>query len=242
MSNRLRERISRAVARNVNESAVSALGSGLAGAVTKAAAIGAGASLGAKTAAQLGMPKLKFEADDMEEGHGGVASSRTVKDELRARAASYHRDGNLTPAAIKTLLHDDFVDDFGHRHSIEDYALLIDQLSKSPKLREGTVLLTKGELYDLFVEACGGDVHSMPAVHSVVAEPEGRVMGHGGSARMARSSLQNVASATQSLHDRLHDEDELPEWVQAKIASILDDVHEIEDHLGYKMQRHNELG
>ena len=177
----------------------------------------------------------------MTERHGGVASPHTVSDYLHAKAAYYHRDRNMPPAAIKTLLQADFIDDFGHRHSYEDYALLIDQLSKSPDLREGTVLLTKGELYDLFVEACG-DVHSMPAVHSVAAEPEGRVMGHGGTARMARSSLQNVASATQSLHDRLLDEDELPEWVQAKIAGILDDVHEIEDHLGYKMQRQDELG
>lgn len=112
----------------------------------------------------------------------------------------------------------------------------------TPEPQERTVLLTKGELYDLFVEACGGDVHAMPAMHPEPAEEAGRVMGHGGSARMARSSLQNVASATQSLHDLLADEDELPEWVQAKIAAILDDVHEIEDHLGYKMHRQDELG
>jgi hypothetical protein len=54
---------------------------------------------------------------------------------------------------------------------------------------------------------------------------------------MVRSSLFNVASRTQSLHDRLRDEDDLPEWVQSKVASILDDVHEIEDHLGYKLHR-----
>ena len=166
----------------------------------------------------------------------GAAAPHTVEDYLHAKAAYYHRDRNLAPSAIETLLQDDFMDDFGHRHDIEDYALLIDQLSKSPNLREGTVVLTKGELYDLFVEACG-DVHAMPAVHSVPAEPEGRVMGHGGSARMARSSLQNIASATQSLHDLLRDEDELPEWVQATIAGLLDDVHEIEDHLSYKMHR-----
>ena len=236
MSNRLRERISRAVARNVNESLTQSVASSLHRAIGTAGAVSS-----AMTAGGMTSPEIRLEADDMEEGHGGAASPHTVEDYLHAKAAYYHRDRNMAPEAIKTLLQDDFMDDFGHRHNIEDYALLIDQLSKSPDLREGTVLLTKGELYDLFVEACG-DVHAMPAVHSVVAEPEGRVMGHGGTARMARSSLQNVASATQSLHDRLQDDDELPEWVQAKIAGILDDVHEIEDHLGYKMQRQDELG
>lgn len=96
-----------------------------------------------------------------------------------------------------------------------------------------TVLLTKRQLTELFMEACGV---MAPEVH--VAEPdEGRVMGHGGSARMAKSSLFNIAQAVQSLHDRLNDEDELPEWVQSKIAAMLDDAHEIEDHLGYKIHQ-----
>ena len=131
------------------------------------------------------------------------------------------------------------MDDFGHEHDIRDFAQDIVQLSRQPMIKEGTLILSRNELKYLFAEACGGDVS--PATHG---EPmaQGRVMGHGGTAQMARSSLQNVAASTQSLHDRLADEDELPEWVQAKIASVLDDVHEIEDHLGYKMRRHDELG
>ena len=59
----------------------------------------------------------------------------------------------------------------------------------------------------------------------------------GGPTRIARGSLFNIASRAQSIHDRLEDEDQLPEWVKSKIATMLDDIHEIEDHLGYKMHR-----
>ena len=70
------------------------------------------------------------------------------------------------------------------------------------------------------------------------ADPEGRIMGHGGGARMARGHLFQMASKAQSLHDRLQDEDELPEWVQSKLAVAEAMLDAVEDHLEYKMHRH----
>ena len=100
--------------------------------------------------------------------------------------------------------------------------------------RGETILLTKRELTDMFMEACG-----VMSPEMTVLEPEkdARIMGHGGTARMAKGSLFNISKVVQSLHDRLNDEDELPEWVQSKIAAMLDDAHEIEDHLGYKIHQ-----
>ncbi len=46
---------------------------------------------------------------------------------LRDRAASYERDG-LQGRGMKMLLQDDFLDDLGHQHNIEDYEWLIDEL------------------------------------------------------------------------------------------------------------------
>lgn len=68
---------------------------------------------------------------------------------------------------------------------------------------------------------------------------DGRLMGHGGSAKMARGQLFTIAKNAQSLHDRLKDDDEIPEWVQSKIAAMIDDVHELDDHLSYKMHQDN---
>jgi len=48
-----------------------------------------------------------------------------------------------------------------------------------------------------------------------------------------------MASKAQSLHDRLQDEDELPEWVQSKLAVAEAMLDAVEDHLEYKMHRHS---
>lgn len=67
----------------------------------------------------------------------------------------------------------------------------------------------------------------------------GRYMGSGGEAGMARGQLFTVAQQAQSLHDRLTDEDELPEWVQSKITKIHDYMGTVDDYLSYKMHRHD---
>ena len=68
---------------------------------------------------------------------------------------------------------------------------------------------------------------------------DGDVYGHGGTARMARGQLYNIAKDAQSIHDRLNDNDELPEWVQSKIAMMYAGMSTVADHLGYKMHRHD---
>ncbi len=58
-----------------------------------------------------------------------------VEQGLADRAKSYHADPALSkdgPGAIKTLLQDDFMDDYGHEMVMGDFADLIDQLSKDP--------------------------------------------------------------------------------------------------------------
>lgn len=66
-------------------------------------------------------------------------------------------------------------------------------------------------------------------------EDEPQVMGDGGTASMAKQQLQQIASAAQSLHDKLNNDDELPEWTQSKIAVAEDNIDAVADHLGYKM-------
>ena len=66
-------------------------------------------------------------------------------------------------------------------------------------------------------------------------EDEPQTMGDGGRARMAKQQLQQIASTAQSLHDKLNDDDEIPEWTQSKIAVAEDNIDAVADHLGYKM-------
>lgn len=76
---------------------------------------------------------------------------------------------------------------------------------------------------------------SAMAKDSAEGHDEGEVLGHGGKAGMAKSQLFRIAKFAQSLHDKLNKEDELPEWVQSKISSMVDDVDEIHGHLDYKL-------
>ena len=54
--------------------------------------------------------------------------------------------------------------------------------------------------------------------------------------KMARSDLWNIARKAQSLHDLLRDNDDLPEWVQSKIATIEDRMDTVANYLTYKLK------
>ena len=59
---------------------------------------------------------------------------------------------------------------------------------------------------------------------------------------MAKSQLFQVAKDAQSLHDKLNEEDELPEWVQSKIAVMADNMASVSDYLQYKIHKHDNIG
>lgn len=65
----------------------------------------------------------------------------------------------------------------------------------------------------------------------------GRDFGEGGKAEMAKGQLFHIAKNAQSLHDKLNDDDQLPEWVQSKIAVVADYVETIADYLEYKIHQ-----
>ena len=58
-----------------------------------------------------------------------------------------------------------------------------------------------------------------------------------GEGRMSRSQLYKVANYAQSLHDTLRDEDDLPEWIQSKIAVMDHDMGKVKHYLDYKIRR-----
>lgn len=53
-------------------------------------------------------------------------------------------------------------------------------------------------------------------------------------AGMIKSNLQSIASKAQSLHDTIGDSDDLPEWVQEKIAVADEMIDTISDYLSYE--------
>ena len=80
------------------------------------------------------------------------------------------------------------------------------------------------------------------AVDSLMKDSDPMIAGHGGKARMARGHLYHIAKRAQSLHDRFDDEDELPEWVQSKLAVAEAMVNSVYDHMDYKLHKHETGG
>ena len=104
--------------------------------------------------------------------------------------------------------------------------IMIEELSLAKKEPQQ---LNVDSLSDVIMDLVSGELAGMA--------DDGKVMGHGGKAAMAKQHLQQIASMSQGLHDQLSDADELPEWVQSKIAVAEDNMDAIADHIGYKLQQ-----
>lgn len=77
----------------------------------------------------------------------------------------------------------------------------------------------------------------------VIPDSEPRDFGYGeGEGRMSKSQLDKIARYAQSLHDKLLDDDDLPEWVQSKIAVAAEDIGKVYHYLEYKMKRMEQEG
>jgi len=59
---------------------------------------------------------------------------------------------------------------------------------------------------------------------------------HGGS-KMAKAQLFHIAKEAQSLHDRMEEMDNLPEWAKSKIAVIKYALSAVYDHFDYKKHK-----
>ncbi len=75
----------------------------------------------------------------------------------------------------------------------------------------------------------------------VIPDSEPRDFGYGeGEGRMTKSQLDKIARYSQSMHDKLLDDDDLPEWVQSKIAVAAENIGKVYHYLDYKMKRMEE--
>ena len=79
-----------------------------------------------------------------------------------------------------------------------------------------------------------------PAAHT---SSDGRMMDYGTiksdshEGRMTKAKLSRIAAKAQSLHDRLLDGDDLPEWVQDKITTSEDRISSAYNYIDYKLSR-----
>lgn len=55
--------------------------------------------------------------------------------------------------------------------------------------------------------------------------------------RSTKKQLYYIFTKAQSLHDMIHDDDDLPEWVQSKISRAADKIQSVHNYLEYKIHR-----
>ena len=55
--------------------------------------------------------------------------------------------------------------------------------------------------------------------------------------RSTKKHLYYIFTKAQSLHDLIHDDDDLPEWVQSKVSRAADKIQSVHNYLEYKLHR-----
>ena len=60
--------------------------------------------------------------------------------------------------------------------------------------------------------------------------------------RMTRGKLFRMSKMSQSLHDRLEDGQEIPEWVKDKVSTAEDRLSAAYDYIDYKLHRMEQSG
>lgn len=97
---------------------------------------------------------------------------------------------------------------------------------------------------ELFKETVGdlvGKIIAKIADKKKDVEPAGRNLGYNeAEGRATKGALDKLARYSQSLHDKIRDEDDLPEWVQYKIAISAENIGKVYHYLDYKMRRMEE--
>jgi len=108
------------------------------------------------------------------------------------------------------------------------------------------MLITSAQLRsvvsDIIQEACGSAESKCSACQAGGGCPghdhhsTGRDMDYGSyEGHMTKSQLFQIAQDSTQLHGMLQDSDDLPEWVQSKIAVIADDLNSVFDYLEYEL-------
>lgn len=58
--------------------------------------------------------------------------------------------------------------------------------------------------------------------------------------RMAKSNLHTIAYMANEMKHMLHDDDDLPEWLQEKIATVKDRIQSCYSYLKYELEHYEE--
>lgn len=99
--------------------------------------------------------------------------------------------------------------------------------------------ITSRHLKRIIKEEVAASAIPLDAIASMLSqeEEEGRNLGHSGEsgeAKMTRAQLAHISQDADELVDMLNDDDELPEWMQSKVAAVADKMQDVHDYIETK--------
>ena len=104
--------------------------------------------------------------------------------------------------------------------------------------------ITRRELRKIIREACGDPMPVEAIVDDHLIEPARdlqRNLAYGeGEGRSTKQHLYKLSQYGAELHDMINDDDDLPEWVQSKVAVAASNIGKIKHYLEYKIMRMNQ--
>ena len=159
-------------------------------------------------------------------------SPEEVEQGLTDRAKSYHAGPALSkdgPGAIRTLLQDDFMDDYGHEMVMGDFADLIDQLSRDPNsLRETkNMKITKRQLRRIIKE------EKAKLAEQMTLGQRGRGLIDNTMAERAKAHLTGLYDG--AVNDLIAEEGLTEEEAEEMaVAAVIEVVKEFLDSVGYR--------
>ena len=131
----------------------------------------------------------------------------------------------LVREEIRMLMKDDAL--FGHSDSpgiVPDWDSLEDKSLSSSCPVCGTA--HDGPCHNPSLGTDAEDGRNLSYGHSKSTDQEGRT---------TRKQLYYIAKKAQSLHDIIRDDDDLPEWVQSKIARVADKINAAYEYVEYRI-------
>ena len=102
---------------------------------------------------------------------------------------------------------------------------------------DGKMKITKRQLRRIIREACGDMMaHDIDIDMDIPDVTAGRDLAYGeGEGEHTKRHLHHIHEYSGKLLDMLNDEDDLPEWVQSKIAIASANIGKIKHYLEYKI-------
>lgn len=88
-----------------------------------------------------------------------------------------------------------------------------------------------------------GDVIDVTTADDTQWEDDGRMFDYGSQksdsweGKMTKGKLFRMGQQAQSLHDRLKDNDDLPEWVNSHVTTAADRLSSVYDYMEYQLHR-----